>query len=463
MMEWIHTGASIVILVAAICWGLSRLFSSSGATTSQVPEEAASLPPQDGIAVIPAVELTQSASDHLSEEAGKQYNAVIVGDEEAPMMQVVALDAMPALSRPKIELTEAHQKYLGSITSFAANMSLSGYMAAKSGTVLQVVFSPEATTALSNGTSALMHSGTAAKAVVMGKDGKIQEIGKIVKGGIPKGPALAMLAWQAAAMITAQKYLADISAQLKVIEKGIADIKAWLSDEQWGKIEGMYRYVSTMAETLRSPFDLKAQDVTHLLAGLESLELQVLQVDAMLSRQLQRALEEGKRLEAAKPGAIIDEVTKEASDIRDVVGRRVVCLQTRAAASIIRVSLGANPEMEKRRLDAACKNFDETVQSLKSFHDDVASQMGSKDFFWGDLGRILTFRKTGEDLKTFKNELSDAGRKLAEEVEGFQAQSQKLSFCIANARVTSDKPVELYLAVDPETNEVKEVRYADRG
>ena len=59
--------------------------------------------------------------------------------------------------------------------------------------------------------------------------------------------AIAAAAWQVASVVTAQKYLAEISQKLKVIEAGVQRIERWLRDKLMAEIESDYRHLSRIA------------------------------------------------------------------------------------------------------------------------------------------------------------------------------------------------------------------------
>lgn len=105
----------------------------------------------------------------------------------------------------------------------------------------EAVFSPKMKKLLDNGT-AVIHKDKQGELLPQiihtGTDGKKGQIIKKVRLKSGMTPAnVALLGWQVASMITAQKHLSDINHKLETISKDVKDIKKFLEDELFAQIE----------------------------------------------------------------------------------------------------------------------------------------------------------------------------------------------------------------------------------
>lgn len=82
-----------------------------------------------------------------------------------------------------------------------------------------------------------------------GADGRIIEQAKLLNPQGLTSLVNAAAVWQVASVVVAQKHLADISAKLDEIKQGIDDLKNLFQDKLNGDIEGIYRYLRTVAKS----------------------------------------------------------------------------------------------------------------------------------------------------------------------------------------------------------------------
>ena len=95
--------------------------------------------------------------------------------------------------------------------------------------VYRVKFSPEITKGLLNGTLKLMGEGTRAEAVTATGSPLIKGSAEVISSaGNPV--TLGLLAWQIAAVVTAQRFLAEIDDKLREVEHGLEGIQHLLKD-----------------------------------------------------------------------------------------------------------------------------------------------------------------------------------------------------------------------------------------
>ena len=113
------------------------------------------------------------------------------------------------------------------------------------GLVYRVKFSPEITRGLITGTSKLLQttSGTLKATAVSATGVPLIQGGGIVIATAANPATIALIVLQVAAIVTAQKYLADIVRKLKAIELQLSEIASLLQDQMFGKLKA---YVSQL-------------------------------------------------------------------------------------------------------------------------------------------------------------------------------------------------------------------------
>ena len=163
-----------------------------------------------------------------------------------------------------------------------------------------VRFAPEIARGLSDGSLTMMQAvggGLRASAV--------DATGKIAGNAMLLAPSAALtgalVVWQILAIVTAQKFLADINKRLAAIERGITDVKTWLTDEQHGKLEGNLRYMRQVADSLEKR-DLTENDVNLFAEQLETIGREAQQVMSMQDLQITRSADALPRLTLSGEG-----------------------------------------------------------------------------------------------------------------------------------------------------------------
>ncbi|HVZ32665.1 MAG TPA: hypothetical protein VG963_09580, partial [Polyangiaceae bacterium] len=150
-------------------------------------------------------------------------------------------------------------------------------------------FDPEVARKLADGTLTMMQAVNGGlRATAIDASGRIA--GHAVLSAPSHALTGALVVWQVLAVVTAQKFLADINVRLAGMERGISELKSWLEDEQCGKLDGSLRYMRTMAESLRQR-DLTDADLGLFGEQLETIDREARSFMAMRERQLARVEE----------------------------------------------------------------------------------------------------------------------------------------------------------------------------
>lgn len=179
----------------------------------------------------------------------------------------------------------------------------------------RLTFSPSATKALSDGTLSIVatEGGLRAWAVESGSH-RIVEQGVLkseVFSKVAKGAAIAGAAWQILAMITAQKYLADINRQLAAIKVGLEAIRLHLEEDRDGRLIGNLEYLRSHADLIRTNL-LKNHEASVISNQLQSIERECTQIGAALKRGVQsRSLAFESEQIAHNADSLLDQKTRD--------------------------------------------------------------------------------------------------------------------------------------------------------
>jgi hypothetical protein len=89
--------------------------------------------------------------------------------------------------------------------------------------------------------------GVGLRAWTVGADNKISEHAKLFDTNNLQNMVNAAAVWQVASVVVAQKHLADISAKLDDIRKGVQDVAHFLDEGRRAKVTGTYEYLELAA------------------------------------------------------------------------------------------------------------------------------------------------------------------------------------------------------------------------
>lgn len=158
----------------------------------------------------------------------------------------------------------------------------------------EAIFSPQMKELLKNGTAVIhmdkqgellpqiIHTGT--------DDKKGQIIKKVrLKSGMT--PAnIALIGWQIASIITAQKHLSDINEKLAVISKDVKDIKGFLEDEFFSQIEARIRATTNLMTAISKNPDFfqefKDFHAQNMNANMEKTYELIRRLDKMIDNKI---------------------------------------------------------------------------------------------------------------------------------------------------------------------------------
>jgi hypothetical protein len=119
-----------------------------------------------------------------------------------------------------------------------------GALASASVNTYLLTFSPEVSRRLMDGSLSMMPAIQGGnRAIALAADGQIVEHAVVTSASVVNPATLALVVWQSLAIVTAQKYLAEINTRLARIEKALDEIKAWLNNDRIAKLYGNLNYL----------------------------------------------------------------------------------------------------------------------------------------------------------------------------------------------------------------------------
>ena len=160
------------------------------------------------------------------------------------------------------------------------------------GFVYRVKFSPEITRNLLSGKSRFLKTLSGSlKATAVSANGTplFQEGAEVIR--TTGGPAaLALLAWQLAAIITAQKYLVDINQKLKSIESQLVEILGLLQDQMFGNLKAYVYQLQVKFDTIKRGA-ISESELTSFVCFFDNLEHDCLSILETAKEQTNKSRE----------------------------------------------------------------------------------------------------------------------------------------------------------------------------
>lgn len=240
--------------------------------------------PQEPVAVeVPAASqpMSREAGTCIEWMAGTRRLGTVTRYEDAPHLrrEAVALDA---------KLRDGVEALLHGAPALA--------IAAQSGlgNMYTLRFGAETMKGLADGSLSMMRSVEGGiRGNVVNAKGTI--VAQASLDAVSKAGVAAMAVWQVLAIVAAQKFLADINQKLASIERGIADLKAWLEEERLGRLQGNLAYLRQMAEAAQKG-GLTETDIVALATQLEAIERESQHVMASVEMPLDAAFAQVKTM-----------------------------------------------------------------------------------------------------------------------------------------------------------------------
>ncbi|WP_043694391.1 hypothetical protein [Luteibacter sp. 9133] len=198
-----------------------------------------------------------------------------------------------------------------------------------------------------------------------GADGKVIELAKLFNPEGLKSLVNSAAVWQVASVVVAQKHMADISRKLDELKKGIDDIKGMLEDAFTGELEGMHRYLVTVARTVAMG-DIPKDALTSVHASTNRL----MQMERTLVHRFERRL--GQQIEHGEmvgTGDLLTDTLRRYDDLDHIRRSLVACLKTEVLAWHVLSLFPGN--------DAFCDVLADQIRASIHTSDAMAATVGT--------------------------------------------------------------------------------------
>lgn len=415
---------------------------------------------QGDLATAPSAGLASEPPEvvRLAEVAAPKPTEIIVGAVDAPLITVKMPDALATGRREPLTLPPGSRRALAPLLQHAPRVLVEGASAISSATKLVMVFSPEATKALGRGVLELTPSGNldgAVRAVARTTDGSkkfVENANILAEVNIA---AVAAAAWQVAAIVTAQKFLADINAKLATIERGVAAIMRSRQDEVASKLEANLAYLRDRADTIRAG-TVNVMEMQAIVGQLEEIDRTTRAITRQMTRQLHGHTQDVANASWGSSWFNAESTRCEAEEAvaqgEDTARKVLFSTQVRLLTASLRSALGLHDEYNSRSVDSLRGELASLQEAWSGFD-------GAVDVRLHDIGAPFQFGETDRKQRgSVRGALVDATQRVREERAATTKSVGQLQKLIQSGVREADLPLHLEVEVDGDGN----ILHADR-
>jgi len=285
-----------------------------------------------------------------------------------------------------------------------------------------------------NGDLVRAKDGLGMRAWAVGTDGKISEHAKLFDSNNLQNVVNAAALWQIASVVVAQKHLADISAKLDDIRKGVEYISHFLNEERRAKVTGTYEYLEQVTYAIGMG-ELSQATRTKL----ESCDHELLQIQHHLQHELQRrCMEPISHTEFAGTADLEKKTVAKYEKLNDLAKDIRLTLKTRALAWHVLSLYPGEPSLKKARLEGLLRSASEVDKSLEAIGTSVKRDSDKFKSFWNSEEKLADRKSNVRNVsKTLLNNLRGSANQLREEMQISQT-----------AMLTNDKPTHIIFEIE---------------
>lgn len=373
-------------------------------------------------------------------------NELVLGAPEAPAISVRALPPdLEARGREPVSLPPSTKTALAPLLQHAPRVLVEGAAAGRSVVGLAMVFSPETTKAVSEGVLQLTPSASmdgAVRAIARSADGKFVEHANLMTKVNPAAVVTAV--WQVAALVTAQKFLADINARLATIEKGVAAILEFLEDQVSAELHADLAYLRDRAETLQAG-TVSERELAVIVQALDDIDRRGRARADLATRRLARHRAKVASGSWSATWSAAEQETAARTAIGEAENRAAIGLlavQLRLLAVAVRSGLNLQGEFTMRAAQAATTDLERLREEWSAFDRSVADKLV-------EIG--ATFQRAETDRKqrlAVRAALVDTTLRLNEGTGSTLSTAEQLRRTMLSAARDAERPLELLVEVD---------------
>lgn len=285
-----------------------------------------------------------------------------------------------------------------------------------------------------NGDLVRAKDGNGLRAWTVDANNKISEHGKLFEADKLQTLVNAAAVWQVASVVVAQKHLADISAKLDDIRKGVQDVSDFLNEERRAKVSGTYEYLAQAASTIS-----KGELSPAIRTELESCDRELIQVQHHLQQELLRRSEEPveHREMFGTEDLQKDTVTKY-EHLKDLAKDLRLTLKTRTLAWYVLSLYPGEPALKQARMERLLHTAEEVETHLRTIETNAARDCRNLSSIWNN-GTTLAIRKTN---------VREAAQALSDDLATGAYEAKKDVLTSEALLLTHDAPTSLVFEVE---------------
>ena len=370
-------------------------------------------------------------------EIDTEPNKIILGNINDPWGEIARY---PKIEMDNYEEFQLNEKTLIGFSNWfqqAPNLAQSGAQMMMN--TYTLTFKPEIAKGIADGSLKIMESlDGGIRTVAVDNNNIMRGVGSLNPATGIQSLANVMIVWQILAVITAQKFLADINQQLVQINKDLKEMKTFLENQQYSALIGNLEYIQGIQDILNSQsFDNVEFGVfLHQLEAIErectkiirTLESQMATVYVNFERQPLKAKINVKENFIASSQLI--------NDYQRLERGYLVAVAVRCLASQTRCAIPSNRNVALRRLSTLQTEISTWNENRRSFYQLVSERLPELTSLFDD-GKEKR-RKIRNEMYPNKNSLARMGeniQKLVLETENnirnqIQENSQPLSLLV---------------------------------
>jgi hypothetical protein len=363
-------------------------------------------------------------------KVGVHLSRLTVGAPDRPELELSRWNGMPVKTRD-IKMTPSLKSRMGMMVQPGMSLIQQGVNLAQQGRIVEntfkIVFSPEVTQGLREGTYRFMEGVSGHYATAVNSSGRIVGKGQIVGNGslmvnnAARAAAMATAVFQVLAVVTAQKFLADIDKKLASIDKGVKAIQNWLEDGEWARLQAGHDYLMGIAKTIQDQ-RLSQPEVTAFLNQLEHIERDSQRIAQMALKKLVRLGDDlpavSRSLRSKGVQDDVDALQKMVDDWKFYAHGLMGALRLRGAAAQLRCSLPVIAGPSRHRIQSIQTCLEEMDRVNNTFAGRLANKAEQfRSTFGGDttsairnnfLDQTRQFTKEFQDLREEMRDTLDA-------------------------------------------------------
>lgn len=382
MSAW--TVLLLVALAAGLGWALARARFAERAPAERERNERERADVEESLQpVTPSVQKPAPVPPRPPPPKPKP-EAIVVGSASAPIAVVTLANTARPARTESVELPSAARHALAPLVEQAPRV-LAAAGSLSDGVRVIVKFSPEVARGVATGSLELARAsgGEGVRAIAREVSSKrFVEHGRLLTEVNPV--AVAGAVWQVAALVTAQRFLADIDVRLRVIEGGLHSLREFLEDERRAKLDAGGRRLRDMAEALRagrlSSRDLDTRDLDTYAVTLESIDHDADVITQQMNRQLEADRHQLASQDWDRWGSTDDCVRDARATLRQASGHSatlVTSLEVRSLAAAMRGAFALNASMAESSLKRVWEDGERHERLVTALHQTLAAKLPS--------------------------------------------------------------------------------------